>query len=94
MVRLLNALIGAGYHEGGPPYMPLWPAGAAGFSLYGQPKCALPQSSYQPGTPSVQVRSQFLADRNPVIYTPQCSADRCKCECPSLFWVVLRRSRM
>ena len=33
VVRLLNALIGSGYHESGPPYMPLWPKGTAGFSM-------------------------------------------------------------
>ena len=30
---MLNALIGSGYHESGPPYMPLWPKGTAGFSM-------------------------------------------------------------
>jgi hypothetical protein len=56
---MLNALIGSGYHESGPPYMPLWPKGTAGFSMHGQPLCAPPQSGYTAGAPSVQVNVGF-----------------------------------
>ena len=44
IVQRLNWMVGPGFHESGPPYMPLWPRGTAGFSLHGQAKAALPHS--------------------------------------------------